>query len=338
MLQKKPSYILTYNGSLILTKDLEVGEYDLWLELTKETRSGITDIISNKWDTLLNLQKSTPTVDDNLSSEASPSDTIIQSVDINTKSTSYVGAAGASAKGQPKVNSNFRHFVADPVFDVVNIFIPSKVLEKVNLEADFVDVVTIGIPSLTGDVFTKEIIHIEYEWMPLRCDIFKIFGHVYDHCLKKVKNKKGKFKYNNGGQFAGPSVKQTIRYEPKVTTSAPKKRTTNVGNASTSSSMLKTTGTSSKKDNITTSNSFSALNDDEEDEDEAVENMYDESANLFPNTKNQWKFIFYGCCVKEENKANDHQENLLYARTDFSNRNNDSNEGRGHGSESRGRG
>ncbi|GJT51645.1 hypothetical protein Tco_0977802 [Tanacetum coccineum] len=141
----------------------------------------------------------------------------------------------------------------------------------------------------------------------------KIFGHVHHHCPKKVvsppivttstvvtptveksndgfqtvgtkKKRTGKSKFTNGSQFARPSVKQTVRYEPKVTTSAPKKGITNVGNASTSSSMLKT-GTSSKKDNISTSNSFSALNDDEEDEDEAVENVYDESANLFPNTK-----------------------------------------------------
>nr|GEZ39554.1 zinc knuckle CX2CX4HX4C [Tanacetum cinerariifolium] len=83
-------------------------------------------------DTLLNLQKSAPTIDDNLSGEASPSDTIIQSVDINTKSTYYVGATSASVKDQPKVNSNFRHLVADPVFDGVNIFIPHKVFEKVS--------------------------------------------------------------------------------------------------------------------------------------------------------------------------------------------------------------
>ncbi|GKA12176.1 hypothetical protein Tco_0691722 [Tanacetum coccineum] len=31
--------------------------------------------------------------------------------------------------------------------------------------------------------------------------------------------------------------------------------------------------------------------------------------------------------VKEEDKANDPQENLLYARTDYSNRNNDSSKG-----------
>ncbi|GKG07793.1 zinc knuckle CX2CX4HX4C containing protein, partial [Tanacetum coccineum] len=55
-----------------------------------------------------------------------PSDPIVQSVDINTKSTSYAGAAGASAKDQPKVNSNF------PVFDGVNISIPHKIVEKVS--------------------------------------------------------------------------------------------------------------------------------------------------------------------------------------------------------------
>ncbi|GJW40386.1 hypothetical protein Tco_0066231 [Tanacetum coccineum] len=42
--------------------------------------------------------------------------------------------------------------------------------------------------------------------------------------------------------------------------------------------------------------------------------------------------------VKEEDKANDTQENLLYARTEYSNGNNDSSEGRRHGSYSRGRG
>nr|GEX06479.1 zinc knuckle CX2CX4HX4C [Tanacetum cinerariifolium] len=76
------------------------------------------------------MQNSSPTIDDNLSGEASPSDTIVQSMDINTKSTSYARAAGASAKNQPKVNFNFRHLVADLVFDGVNISIPRKVVKK----------------------------------------------------------------------------------------------------------------------------------------------------------------------------------------------------------------
>ncbi|GKF85442.1 hypothetical protein Tco_0253269, partial [Tanacetum coccineum] len=68
-------------------------------------------------------------------------------------------------------------------------------------------------------------------------------------------------------------------------TSKPKKGSTNVGNTSKSSSMVKFTGNSSKKGNITTSNSYSALENDEEEDEEHVENVYDESANLFPNSK-----------------------------------------------------
>ncbi|GJR05226.1 zinc knuckle CX2CX4HX4C containing protein [Tanacetum coccineum] len=386
-----------------------------------------------------------------------------RSVLYDTKSTSYAGVAGGSAKDQPNVNSNFRTLVADPVFDGVNISIPRKVVEKVstrfehtlygyfigkrmafpvveyyarnnwakhglkrimmnskgffffkfdsragleavleggpwlirkspiilkkwsmdtrllkeeltripiwvklhdvpiqvfeedgisliatfigkpvmldsytssmcndswgrssfarclievNSEADLVDVVTIGIPSLSEDDFTKETIRVEYEWRPPRCDTCKIFGHVHDYCPKKVvsppivatsnvvtpnaektndgfqtvgkkKKRKGKSKSTNGGQFTGPSVKHNVRYEPKATTSAPKKGTTYVGYTSQSTPMLKTTGNSSKKDNLSMSNSFSALNKEEEDDDEEkdVENVYDESANLIQNTK-----------------------------------------------------
>nr|GEU80328.1 hypothetical protein [Tanacetum cinerariifolium] len=42
--------------------------------------------------------------------------------------------------------------------------------------------------------------------------------------------------------------------------------------------------------------------------------------------------------VKQEDKANDSQENLLYARTEYSNGNNDLSGGKGRGSYSRGRG
>ncbi|GJW17628.1 retrotransposon protein, putative, ty1-copia subclass [Tanacetum coccineum] len=104
--------------------------------------------------------------------------------------------------------------------------------------------------------------------------------------LPKTKKRKGKSKSSNSGQFTGPSVKHNVRYEPKATTSAPKKGTTYVGYTSQSTPMLKTTSNSSKKDNLTMSNSFSALNEEEEkDEEEDVENVYDESANLIQNTK-----------------------------------------------------
>ncbi|GJS95704.1 RNA-directed DNA polymerase, eukaryota [Tanacetum coccineum] len=159
----------------------------------------------------------------------------------------------------------------------------ARCLIEENSEADLVDVVTIGIPSLSEDDFTKETIRVDYEWRPPRCDTCKIFSHVHDYCPKKVvsppivatsnvvtpntektndgfqtvgktKKRKGKSKSTNGGQFTGFSIKHN------------------------------TTGNSSKKDNLSMSNSFSALNEEEEDE-EDVKNVYDESANLIQNTK-----------------------------------------------------
>nr|GEX49334.1 hypothetical protein [Tanacetum cinerariifolium] len=130
-------------------------------------------------------------------------------------------------------------------------------LIEVNSKVDFVNVVTIGILYLLEMCSPKKLSVLSMNGGRSGV-IYSIDGF---QTMGKKKNKKGKSKSTNGGQFAGPSVKQTIRYEPK------------------------TTGTSSKKDKISTSNSFSTLNNDEEDEDEAVENVYDESANLLPNTK-----------------------------------------------------
>nr|GEU76378.1 zinc knuckle CX2CX4HX4C [Tanacetum cinerariifolium] len=154
----------------------------------------------------------------------------------------------------------------------------ARCLIKVNSEADLVVVVNIGIPSLTGDDFTKETICVEYEWRPPRFDICKIFGNVQDPCPKKV---------------ACPPIISTsdvvtptnVRYEPKKATNVPMKGATDVGNASNSSSRLKSTCNSSNNDNITSSNSFYALNVEEEEEEEVVENVYDETANLCINTK-----------------------------------------------------
>nr|GEW86836.1 hypothetical protein [Tanacetum cinerariifolium] len=345
-------------------QDLQLGKHELWPLLSKEKGNEITDIVCNRYVFLSESAsmpsgvpivdelstKASPNVNDNLSSKNSPSNPIAQSVDINTKSTSYAGAAGPSTMAQPQVNSNFCPLVADPVLNGVNISIARKVIKKmirntpiilkkwsmstsllkeeltripiwvklhdvplqvfeedgISLIATFIRK-TIMLDAYTSSMCkdSRETIRVEYEWRPPRCDVCKIFGHVYDHCPKKVvsppivttsnvaaptveksndgfqtmgkkKKRKYKSKSTNGGQFAGPSVKQTVRYEPKETPSTPKKGTTSVSNPSTSSSMLKTTVTLPKQDNFTTSNSISALNDDEK-----VENVYDESKNLF---------------------------------------------------------
>ncbi|GKC35586.1 hypothetical protein Tco_1047970, partial [Tanacetum coccineum] len=153
-------------------------------------------------------------------------------------------------------------------------------IKCIEAEADIVDVITIGIPSLTGDGFTKETIHVVYEWRPHRCDICKIFGHVHDHCPNKAVSPP----IVNTSNVVTPIVEKTNRRKGKATINALKKGATNVGNPSTSSSMLKTTGISSKKYNIPTCNSYFVLNDEQEEEEEDVENMYDETANLFTKT------------------------------------------------------
>ncbi|GJS10811.1 uncharacterized mitochondrial protein-like protein [Tanacetum coccineum] len=148
----------------------------------------------------------------------------------------------------------------------------ARCLIKVNSEANLVDVVTIVASPLI--VATSNVVTPNAEKTN---DGFQTVG--------KMKKRKGKSKSTNGGQFTGPSVKHNVRYEPKATTSAPKKGTTYVGYTSQSTPMLKTTGNSSKKDNLSMSNSFSALNEEEEEDEEDVENVYDESANLIQNTK-----------------------------------------------------
>ncbi|GJW79033.1 hypothetical protein Tco_0140715 [Tanacetum coccineum] len=58
---------------------------------------------------------------------------IVKSVDINAEPTSYVGATGASTKDQTKAEANFHSFLADKVFDGVNISISCNVVEKVSV-------------------------------------------------------------------------------------------------------------------------------------------------------------------------------------------------------------
>nr|GEU40830.1 hypothetical protein [Tanacetum cinerariifolium] len=161
----------------------------------------------------------------------------------------------------------------------------ARCLIEVNFEVDLVDVVTIGIPSLTKDGCTKETI-LEYKWKPTMCDLCKIFGHNHDHCPKKVVTPPIVVtptveKTNDGFQMV---EEKEERYEPKDTISAPKKGPSNVGNLSNSSSLLKNIGTSSNQDNITSSNSFSTLNVEDDEDEEHVENVYDETTNLL-NTK-----------------------------------------------------
>ncbi|GJV15148.1 zinc knuckle CX2CX4HX4C containing protein [Tanacetum coccineum] len=122
------------------------------------------------------------------------------------------------------------------------------------------------------DGFTKETICVEYKWRPPKCDLCKIFGHVHDHFPKKV--------------VCPPIITTSNVFTPVVEKTNDGFQT--VGKKKKRKGKSRTAGTSFKKDNITMSNSYSAFNDEEEDE----ENMYDESANLFPKTKTSGSSYF----------------------------------------------
>nr|GEY61399.1 zinc knuckle CX2CX4HX4C [Tanacetum cinerariifolium] len=172
----------------------------------------------------------------------------------------------------------------------------ARCLIEINAKDVLPESLTIVVPLIENTGFTIKTATVEYEWKPPRCDLYKIFGHIHDHCPNKESISPIVATFNIVTSTAAtsnvvtPTVEKTNdgfqtmekkedEYEPKATTSAPKKGTTNVGNAK---SMLKTTITSIKKDNIATSNPYFAL-EDESDED--VENVYDELDNLFQSIK-----------------------------------------------------
>ncbi|GKF42842.1 hypothetical protein Tco_0126184, partial [Tanacetum coccineum] len=127
-----------------LFNDIDAGKHDKLLSgLSNDDRMKTLDALgsicnsiqanrNNAYVTPSKVSHADDSINLNVDESTIPSDLIIQSVDINTKSTSYAGAAGASSKDQPNVNSNFRTLVADRVFDGVNISIPRKVVKNVS--------------------------------------------------------------------------------------------------------------------------------------------------------------------------------------------------------------
>nr|GFC48992.1 hypothetical protein [Tanacetum cinerariifolium] len=94
------------------------------------------------------------------------------------------------------------------------------------------DSITMGIHLPEDMSFTKETIHVEYEWKPSRCEQCKIFGHVNDQCPKNAttiptvvmnndgfqmmvnKRKSGKTG-SNVVKIAWQPIKPKVRFDPK---------------------------------------------------------------------------------------------------------------------------
>nr|GEW22734.1 zinc knuckle CX2CX4HX4C [Tanacetum cinerariifolium] len=115
------------------SKSVEGGKYvDIFSKMSSDEIYAIVDaIVTIAKKFLVGDDNSRPNFTKQVV-EPNHDDPIVHDVKINTKSTSYAGAAGANHKVQPKVTSNFRPLVVDPVFEGVNIYIPRKVVEKVS--------------------------------------------------------------------------------------------------------------------------------------------------------------------------------------------------------------
>ncbi|GJW84437.1 hypothetical protein Tco_0157582 [Tanacetum coccineum] len=66
------------------TRNIELGKFEVWLELSDEKRQEVIDIFCAMLEAVKDEN-----LDDSIPSKVTPSDPIVQSVDINTKSTSY---------------------------------------------------------------------------------------------------------------------------------------------------------------------------------------------------------------------------------------------------------
>ncbi|GKF83712.1 zinc knuckle CX2CX4HX4C containing protein, partial [Tanacetum coccineum] len=62
----------------------------------------------------------------------------------------------------------------------------ARCLIEINVDDVIKESLTMGVPLIEGSRYTVETVAIEYELKPPRCDLCKIFGHVHDHCPKKV--------------------------------------------------------------------------------------------------------------------------------------------------------
>ncbi|GJV77364.1 zinc knuckle CX2CX4HX4C containing protein [Tanacetum coccineum] len=91
------SPLISPSTTINMPRGLYIGKHDeLLSEMTNDDRMETMDAIDDSINIIVD-------------EFTKPSDHIIQFVDINTKSTSYAGAAGASVKDQPKVSTHLEH-------------------------------------------------------------------------------------------------------------------------------------------------------------------------------------------------------------------------------------
>ncbi|GJZ69483.1 zinc knuckle CX2CX4HX4C containing protein [Tanacetum coccineum] len=153
---------------------------------------------------------------------------------------------------------------------------PWMIQDGLSIIASKLDSLNIGIPC-EDDGFSIETVSIEYEWKPPCCDLCKIFSYSHDCFPKKVLIPNAETSNVITPSVVNTSIVPTPLVEKTndgfQTVGKKKKKCKSKSNAV---NMVN----SPNQDNITSSNSFAAVNEDFEEEEE-VENVFDETANLF---------------------------------------------------------
>nr|GEU44033.1 hypothetical protein [Tanacetum cinerariifolium] len=125
--------------------------------------------------------------------------------DIGASSKPTSSKQDSATKGEA---SKFMFTKVDNVFEGVDISMPHRMVKfhdvplevfderrssfarcliEVSSDEPLKENITIGIPLLEGEGYSKEVIRVEYEWKPPRCDKCKIFGHFLDSCSRNIK-------------------------------------------------------------------------------------------------------------------------------------------------------
>ncbi|GJS45332.1 hypothetical protein Tco_0595453 [Tanacetum coccineum] len=185
---------------------------------------------------------------------------------------------------------------SDNVCDGVDLTIPKKVVEEgqssferclieVRVDTILKDSVTMGTPLPNCEGFTKEMVHVDYEWKPPCCDNCKIFGHVHDQCPKNSKGIPTVDKMNNdAGKVTWQLIKHTVSYESKAHGNLPKNGDPKASNSAKDDPSKKVHATKgglhvpTSKHSVTTPNPYVVLDDMESEE--KTEVVYDRTVIL----------------------------------------------------------